>query len=142
VSPSCKAGDVFRVKYPFILERVSLRSMDEEGCGSYETDSWRPGISEDVDHGGNPSYALDGYGEMVLTVVDVFRPGRFPTRVFYTRSWVDPDGRTFGKGALRITTAANFTKLRRGYRYPYAMQDEADMLAYKPRRQNETRQVR
>lgn len=119
-----KAGDVFRVKYPFVLERVSLPAYDEEGRGSYEADSWRPGISTDVDDGGNPSYALDGHGEMVLTVVDVFRPGKFPTRVFYTRSWIDPKGHAFGKGALRITTAANFTKLRRGYRYPYAMRDD------------------
>jgi hypothetical protein len=121
MSAPCKAGDVFRVKYPFILERVSLFSQDEEGCGSYETDSWRPGISSDVDHGGNPSYAVDGFGEMVLTVVDVFRPGKFPTRVFYTRSWVDPNGRTFGKSGLRITSIGNFGRLCAGYRYPYAM---------------------
>lgn len=59
---------------------------------------------------------------MALDVVATFKPGRFPERVFYTRRWVDPDGREFGKtGRLLIATAGQFRRLLKGYRHPFAV---------------------
>lgn len=57
---------------------------------------------------------------MVLDVVATFKPGRFPERVFYTRRWIDPDGREFGKtNKLRATTTAHFRSLLKGYRHDF-----------------------
>jgi len=63
----------------------------------------------------------DGQGLMQLIVVGTFKPGRFPMRVFYTRSWTDPDGNTFGKGCLRITTLERFRRISRGFQHPYGI---------------------
>lgn len=61
----------------------------------------------------------DGLGSIILTVVGVFKPGKYPTRVFFTRRWRDPEGREFGKGALRIATVPQFYILAGGYRHDY-----------------------
>ena len=50
-------------------------------------------------------------------MVSTHKPGAFPTRVFYTRKWIDPQGKTFGKDALRVTTLGYFRTLTKGYRY-------------------------
>ena len=57
----------------------------------------------------------------MFMVVAAFKPGRFPTRIFFTRSFTDPDGKTFGKGALRISTLDKFRRLTRGYLIPYGV---------------------
>ena len=58
-------------------------------------------------------------GEMLLSVVSTHKPGKFPERIFYTRQWKDPEGKVFGKGALRVTTIGTFRRLLRGYRHKY-----------------------
>ena len=63
-------------------------------------------------------------GSMVLTVVDVFKPGRYPARVFYTRQWIDPDGKVFGKSALRMTTVSAFLRRTRGYMHDFYLDGE------------------
>lgn len=107
-------GAVFRVAYPFVRDLHSF--MDEDGIGKSLT--WKPGLRAvyvpafevpDVDE------VADAMGEMILTVVSVHKPGRFPTRVFFTRQWVAPDGRQFGKGKLHVATAEKFRRLARGF---------------------------
>ncbi len=66
----------------------------------------------------------DAIGKQRLTVVGTYKPGTFPTRVFYVRKWVDPDGREFGKKACQTTTVNAFTALRRGYRHPFTMAEK------------------
>lgn len=63
----------------------------------------------------------DAMGAQVITVVSVHRPGRFPTRVFYTRQWRDPDGKLFGKGNLRVLSIHHFRTLTRGYRHEFRL---------------------
>lgn len=113
-------ADVIEVPYPFVRETVSLPDDDEEGTGSVEVETWRPGTrQEHVGMGDVESYA-DGIGSMQLTVVSEHKPGRFPTRIFFTRRWVDPDGKQFGKPKLRMTTKAAFQRLAAGYRHHFA----------------------
>jgi hypothetical protein len=50
-------------------------------------------------------------GRQILTVVDIYKPGRFPTRVFYTMKWVTPDG----KGGLKMTTVDAFRRRALGF---------------------------
>lgn len=109
-------GDVFRVLYPFC--RGEYNHAEEDGWRTSKT--WRPGVEADYCGENIENYA-DAMGEMVLTVVSVHKPGRFPTRVFYTRQWVDPDGRPFGKGGCKIATSEKFKRLTRGFRFPFTV---------------------
>lgn len=117
------AGMVFRAPYPFIREMIS--SQDEDGYS--ERLSWRPGIRQEYVGSYSPESEPDteaqaeGTGEILLTIVSIHKPGRFPTRVFYTRKWKDPDGREWGKGACRCATSEKFMRLARGYRFPFVI---------------------
>jgi len=111
-------GGVFRFKYPFV--RAEYEALDEDGPHIRPT--WNPGIRWE-DYGPEDCCAFaDGEGEAVLTVVSIHRPGRFPTRVFYTRKFISPDGDEFGKGGLRIATLEKFRRLARGYRFHYEIE--------------------
>lgn len=117
-------GAVIEVAHPFVLEDVDLW----DGDGGGPTKSWRPGIvtapidgTEDPEDGPLVHNVADGVGFQTLTVIDVHRPGRFPTRVYYTRKWTDPSGKTFGKGKLHITVESAFRRIIAGFRVPYQL---------------------
>lgn len=116
-----KAGDVFRVKFPFVRCEVDVPDSDPEGVGFATIQSWKPGVEfvERPPYGEDSDTICHGEGEMILTVIDTHKPGRFPARVFYTRSWVTPDGNAFGKGNLHITTAAAFKRRATRYMHDY-----------------------
>lgn len=114
-----KAGAVFSVPFPFFREEVDLPPDDPEASAPNTVKSWRPGTEADDDGFGGTELAADAMGLMLLTVVDVHKPGRFPTRVFFTRQWQDPDGKVFGKGALRITTQPAFLRRTKGYMHDF-----------------------
>ena len=112
--------------YPFVRYVASLVGDD----GYYQTEGWRPGCctreDDDPDEDGCQAwvYVADGTGSMVLDVVATFKPGRFPERVFYTRRWIDPDGREFGQtGKLRIATTGQFRRLLKGYWHPFEVSE-------------------
>lgn len=110
-------SQVFEHAYPFIREEYS--HADEDGAGKVM--SWRPGVRYEtlLDRYGEPdSFSIaDGMGKQTITVVSVHKPGRFPTRIFFTRQWQDPTGRTFGKANCRVMSIAGFRNLIRGYRH-------------------------
>lgn len=114
------------VVYPFVLEKVRVPEV-----GGPETIiSWRPGVRYQMRNvsGESEGYSeaiADGIGAQILTEVSRHKPERFPERVFYTRQWIAPDGRRFGKGGLHIATAEKFRRLTRGYAVPYRIYDEA-----------------
>jgi hypothetical protein len=110
-------GDVIEIPYPFVHDR--FETFDEDGPVMVPT--WKPGCryepygSEDVEA------VADAVGTQILTIVDVHKPGRYPTRVFYTRQWRAPDGRLFGNRCLRITTAEKVRRLIKGYKQEYRL---------------------
>ena len=106
-------GTQFKVRYPFVL--TTGNECDEEGPHYFP--SWKPGVERQAVYPDSDEAVFHGEGFMVLTVVDTFKPGKYPTRVFYTRSWIDPQGHTFGKTKLRMTTVGHFKTLVNGYRY-------------------------
>ena len=113
-------GQVFTFAYPFV--RSTFTEFDEDGTSEHPC--WKPGVrQEGVPPTGEEVLQIaDAIGEQSVTVVGTFKPGKFPERVFYTRKWIDPDGRTFGKNSLRITTVQGFRNLRRGYRHDFEFQ--------------------
>lgn len=113
-----ETGTVFEFPYPFVLDTYD--DGDPEGGGP--SPCWKPGVrfEERIVHGYGDfdvttDCVADGNGKQRVTVVGVYKPGRFPMRVFFTRLWIDPDGREFGKGACRIKTVGAFRSLIRGY---------------------------
>lgn len=116
------AGQEFRSAYPFV--RGTFASYDEGG--EYEVKTWNPGVVfEACGYYGDESQAVaQGEGSQILTVIDVHKPGKYPERVFYTMTWVDPDGRKFGKKKLHIATTEKFRRLSRGFKFAYVIERE------------------
>lgn len=100
------SGQTFSLPHPFVR---SVWTNWDEG-GSWNELSWKPGVEFEtyVDD----SYAVcHGVGAVTYTVIDVHKlPRPYPSRVFYTRLWTSPDGRTFGKKNLLNTTVSAFRR--------------------------------
>jgi hypothetical protein len=108
----------FEFRYPFVRETYRAFDSDEDGSGEIEVPTWKPGVRfENVPPEGDTRTHADALGLCRLTVVATFKPGRYPERVFFTRTWVTPDGKAFGKPKLRMTTVGAFRTACRGYRY-------------------------
>lgn len=118
------AGDVFEVVYPFVRDVFDDYEDDWRTGESHskKVPTWKPGTIAESCGPEDFEDVCHARGAMLLTVVSIHKPGRFPTRVFYTRQWRSPDGKTFGKGGLRMTTSAAFRRLCSGYRVPYVVQ--------------------
>lgn len=115
---SIEIGKTYSVLYPFVLRDVDVAPDDPEAAVPKTIKSWCPGVEwERNDPYSDADACADALGEMLLTVIDIHKPGRFPVRVFYTRQWKDPNGHTFGKGALRIATMEKFRRLAKGYQH-------------------------
>ena len=117
MSQQIEVGKTYIVRYPFVRDEVELPPDDPEATQMAKVKCWRPGVDWEQENAGSAVACADSFGEMLLTVVDMHKPGRFPTRVFYTRQWKDPDGRIFGKRSLLITTQERFRRISRGYRH-------------------------
>lgn len=122
-------GDVFTVAYPFCEDTWTEHYDGDDGPAVDEIPTWKPGVRPEASDVGNEYSHIerwneaDAMGAQILTVVGVYKPGRYPTRVFYSRQWRDPDGKLFGKAKLRMTTVAAFADLVRGYRHPFELSE-------------------
>lgn len=99
-------GAVFERWYPFKREEVEIWDND----GAIGAISWVPGWYYQDSGPEDQEPAWDGEGVEIRTLVSLHKPGRYPERAFYVRQWRDPDGKVFGKTALRMTTASAFRK--------------------------------
>lgn len=107
-------GDVFKIAHPFVRE--DFNGPD----GLVKT--WKPGTRQETPDDVNFFTIADGEGLQVLTVVSLHRPGSYPTRVFYTRKWIDPSGGEFGKRDLHCKGVSAFRQIIKGYRWPYEVE--------------------
>lgn len=125
-------GDVFHSPHPFCYDLASKPGDDPEGAPTIYFMSWRPGVRFELlaPDGGDNECVADGMGFQLLTVVSVHKPGRFPTRVFYTRKWRDPRGREFGKDGLRVKTLDAFKRIARGYRHEYRLTNGEELAEH------------
>lgn len=117
-----QSGQVIRIGYPFVRDTYTY--WDEEGGVTVPT--WRPGVRYEPCGPEDVEAVADGEGEAEFTVVDTFKPGRFPERVFLTRRFVTPDGKVFGKGKLHIWTLEKLRRLSRGFQSPYRLDETED----------------
>lgn len=111
------AGDKFRVRFPFVM-------ISEPGPEGVFLERWKPGCNYEPMPPDDFELVADDEGEMILTVVDVHKPGNYPARVFYTRDWIDPCGVVFGSGRLQIATVDTFKRRTSGYYYEYRLKGD------------------
>lgn len=116
--------EIYRAPYPF--------KWSTFGFGDYEHETWVPGVnweeraSRRSPHYDPETYAeCDGIGEIEITVVSRYKPPGFRERVFYTRQWIDPDGKRFGAGKLFCVTGPTFNRRKKGWwiPVPYELSD-------------------
>jgi hypothetical protein len=100
-------GAVYEVPYPFV-------KYDYENYDGQKIPSWKPGTEMECSQYSEREVA-DSVGKQILVVVGVHKPGRYPARVFYTRKWIDPDGKEYGRKKLRVKTLGTFKQLIKGY---------------------------
>ncbi len=118
-------GMIFRAPYPFLRDTVTL--FNEDGCSEVAT--WKPGVRDEWIAPDDTEAVADGVGEIILTIVSVHKPGRFPVRVFFTRRWRSPDGKEFGKNGCRCVISAKFRRLANGYAHEFVVRDSAAQAA-------------
>lgn len=99
-------GAVFERWHPFKREEVNR--WNEEG--GYKAMSWIPGWRYEMYCQDDGEPVWDGEGVEIRRLVSLHKPDRYPERAFYVRQWRDPDGKVFGKTALRMTTSSAFRK--------------------------------
>lgn len=115
-------GEIFESVYPFHRATFGKWDGDESGEGYVEgIPTWTPGCRHAERGEGDIQNVADAFGRVVLTVVSLHKPGKYPTRVFFTRTWVNPDGKAFGKTTCRITTVPTFRLLTQGYRHEFVL---------------------
>jgi hypothetical protein len=107
-------GKTFEVECPFVHSVYT--EFDEDG--SHTTLTWKPGIEwVMVGPEGEADARAHGMGLVRYHVVSVHElPRPFPARVFFTRRWVAPDGREFGRNKLFIMTVEAFRRRLAGYK--------------------------
>lgn len=115
-------GATFRAPYPFV--RDEYEDWDQDG--SFKVKTWKPNVRHEWCGPEDTEAVADAIGEIILTVVSIHKPGRYPTRVFFTRRWRDPTGREFGKTKCRCTTLQAFRRFTRGYQYEYRVLTPAE----------------
>lgn len=113
------AESEFRIVYPFFKSTVQ----------EAPTGTWLPGTYYEARHANDEVSVCDGVGQMILKVVDVHKPGKYPERVFFVRTWIDPVGQVYGSTRLKITTTYTFNKLIQGYRYTYRINESHPKVA-------------
>lgn len=106
---------IHEIAFPFILEEYDGIKDGEE----FKGESWRPGTRMCRGDEWEVWSEADAMGKMVLEVVSMHKPGKYPERTFYLRSFIDPTGRKFGKQKMRVISSAGFKAMLRGYRHPY-----------------------
>lgn len=94
------------------FKRTTYTDYDEEG--GFEVPTWAPGWEYEAYGPEDSRPVWQGQGAQLRTVIAVFKPGRYPERVFYTRQFRDPSGKIFGRDGLRITTAQAFRRWMAG----------------------------
>lgn len=113
---------VFERPHPFTRCIISVWCGDENSNARVDEERWRPGAwgqycysPEDV---GPAAHAM---GVCRFEVQGEYKPGRYPTRVFFTQVFIDPNGKEMRRSGLRIKTKYAFARQLRGLPFEYEL---------------------
>jgi hypothetical protein len=119
-------GRTYEVPYPFVHGTYEEQDFDGETVSTTTLPTWMPGINSEMVSPDDSEAVADGMGKMLLTVVSVHHlPRPYPTRVFFVREWIDPDGKRFGKKKLHIMTLAAFRRRLSGFWVEFRMRQQS-----------------
>ena len=115
-------GAIFVTTAPFVRYETEIPDVD----GMCRIKGWRPGaFGEAVPLGPDDvTNGADAEGQVEYRVVSVHSPPGFPTRVFFTRAFITPDGvRLNGVRSrkLRVATVHAFRRRIKGWPVPYTI---------------------
>ena len=96
----------YSTRCPFL--KSSWNDGDYDGNLDYR-ETWIPGTRWEQD-GDDLLKCADGEGIVRYTVKQIVPVKGYATRVFYTTTYVDPEGKGFGKNRLKIATATVFKR--------------------------------
>jgi len=105
-----KQGEIIKVECPFLRIAHDGYEAPDPSEPTYlykpvKVMSWMPGTKWSDDGYGESYAECHGMGFVVYTIIDTHKlPKPYRERVFYLRSWIDPDDRAFGKKDVKITT--------------------------------------
>lgn len=129
-------GKSYEVACPFVM--TTYAEYDEDGRST--SLSWRPGIEWRDVYPDNSEAVAHGVGKVIYSVVSIHKlPRPYPPRVFFTRKFTSPDGRTFGKHRLHMLTREAFARRISGYR-PGGI-ERADDIVIAPLSEAEKREL-
>jgi hypothetical protein len=120
--PEFTEGQIIEVVYPFVRDTYGY--MEEDG--PVTMNSWKPGVRYEMTAPDDGGAFCDGEGKMILTVIAICKPGRYPTRVFFTRKFIPPNGAPFGKNDLRMVGIEKFRRISRRYGVYYDVAKETE----------------
>jgi hypothetical protein len=119
-------GDKFAVLYPFLHSSWTEYHSNADGYPEPYADRecWKPGIETVGIYPDDSKEVCDDHGWMLSEIVGIYKPGRFQRRVFWTRHWMDPDGKVFG-GKVQVTTEEKFRRRNTRFWLPYELKRDA-----------------
>ena len=116
-------GDYHLVAWPYQRDEKAIKENREyakehpdQPLGLWE---WKPGMRyerpEDWGPGEGHWYA-DAMGQSKLHVLSTHKPGpRYSLRIFYKQTWIDPEGKAWGKGQhMRVCTLIKWRRISQG----------------------------
>lgn len=112
-----EAGAVFERDHPFTLV------VENKGDPEFETERWRPGAWDKETCGEDVKSYANAVGKVRFTVVSIHRPPGYPTRVFYTRQFFLPDGKSYASGSLKNSVISKFRRDVRAFPFAYEIND-------------------
>jgi hypothetical protein len=127
--PTIEQGRVYEVAAPFIRVVASRYEEDEDGRGTLFFASWRPGVLYECagPYGDDTRAYCHGVGKAIFRCVSIATlPRPYPARVFFTRSFITPDKKAFGKQTLRLTTVPAFRRRISGWGQHYEVEPMPD----------------
>jgi len=117
--PKLKVGDTFKKVYPFWL-------FESDGClMSGPVECWNIGCKKSKEGGGQyfpPEifFNADAEGFIIYEVLAVTEmPRKYETRVIYTLSFIDPDGKCRNQNKAHIATMTKFNSWINAAHSPY-----------------------
>lgn len=110
-----KIGAIIEVAHPFVRDKY--QDYDEDG--PFERMTWRPGTRAEPVYPDGAEEVADAIGTQIITIVGLYKPKGFPTRIFFTRRWRDPNGYEFGNTKCQIKTSQAFRRRCSGFGYPF-----------------------
>ena len=113
VRPAYAVGQVHERWCPFIVEDRELVEQEPEGVITRTIKSWRPGVRMVPVPPDTAEPEWDGDGKELRRIVAITTVEGGGVRILYRRTWQKPDGSTFGKNTVRMTTPSGFTTWQR-----------------------------